>query len=1574
MTETQKRIKAYQKLLPELRERVIAVALLLAMSTSMLSSASFAWLTISRRPEVTNISTNIAANGNLEVALATGDGTKAPDESKEGDSAATDGQSVASANITWGNLINLADPSYGLENLTLRPAKLNTDDLEESPLIAAIYKQDGRISGTNDNFTYTSWVTPEVEGAEGYFGKATGLGVRGISSVKKEMTAFEETANVHKSLADALNDDAKNAYKAITANKDWMNALARMMGTHLTATMNSDEKYTNVEVTEADLKSLIAMYDALIDVYEIEAQALAHMINWQLYLAHGGDTTAYTSWQTEFAEGEEGTNPILLETAQWPTTTTADAALGINAGDLVVKTVQDGDTTKVVKLDNIKTFRTDYKMLKDDVAKMRTILAGTEYRWNASGLSKIVNNLVDTDKCLIKKKGESNYRTVSELKTYLLGNLVDAAMNWMNAEVFVKINNGVLYNLDKLVGAKIEISGMKISASIEKGISATANLTATIATDVEGDSDFKLMMDARKASLDTGADDDAGELVAQDTYGLAIDLWVRTNAPETYLTLEGNVLTQPNYDPVKTIDINGNQTNLHTFSRDVEIQVEDENGNPAYDEEGNLKTETVTRNYELYKIVTGTGENQITTWYQANTHDPFTLLEGEEEPKEKKVYNPIVIGYEGENRVWNQDSDTQISTDATTQGSGSCYIYYSSTPEDQARSMELLKSMHVAFIDADNELLAEATMDTANSFEDGGRTIVPLVLNKDSTTVEVNKEEVRTITQLEQNVPMLITAIVYLDGAELTNDKVLAAGDIQGQLNIQFGSSEPLTPIRDLNLESAVRTVSATVSPTEFDYDTQGDNMTSTVTLKVNGDRPNNVKGFFLRQISSTQGTPEEPIEFHYDTQTDSWIGTYTFKSPGTYVLRSVHVDGQEQLLGGDLPTVTIKGFGINSLSWGENGNYATVMSAESAYSTDVTVGFGGQKQPKTVEGRFVREDGGVVSVKFQLNSTTNLWEGRATFRSSGVYTLNMLVIDGDYVEVDSTRQKSMDITLGMYADITYYGQETSFKYTPGEMPSLLPMDVTIRDDNDNAMSGFTSAKLVYKNAAAQYMKMDTDLTWNGKRYSGNLKTEEHGGPGNWVFEEVEITIGKNVSHIRRAPGAPVFEIISPNEPSWAGMVTTVPYAVVPSGGASMQVNIKDSMTAAASAIINGQEIFGTIDGNTDKEGISKWKFPIPTSDRTGQNGTWTMSEVRVWNYFDKDGNYITRAKNDDGSWGEWTGGKTFTEAQHTMTVIHKVNVSFPKNEGNGDDNLIKEYTGGTFLTDREVSGVNVRFDIPGVTDIPDGVTFKVESLSYTYSDDETLKYGGYSVTSTDNLPYSLQAGEAFTMEFNNGVVESQDGKEYATVTQKTGNVKVKYAGVYTPYEMKFTIDGQPFPSIYQLEMGAPKITYETAAPRVQVSATSPSSTTDKAYVKHTGTRKVTVTYATYAAGKSADGTVANVCYTASVADYWIYSYVNLTQPTVTIEMSGMGGASTATLSFGSSARIYSEKAGTTISQFSWTGNGGCKRWIGSYTSATGMSESRTIAGSITADTLVLTDSNNTTYKVAANITINNPY
>ena len=71
MNETQRNIKALKAALPGLKERVLAVALLLVMSAATMTSATFAWITLSRAPEVTNVATNIAANGNLEIVGGT---------------------------------------------------------------------------------------------------------------------------------------------------------------------------------------------------------------------------------------------------------------------------------------------------------------------------------------------------------------------------------------------------------------------------------------------------------------------------------------------------------------------------------------------------------------------------------------------------------------------------------------------------------------------------------------------------------------------------------------------------------------------------------------------------------------------------------------------------------------------------------------------------------------------------------------------------------------------------------------------------------------------------------------------------------------------------------------------------------------------------------------------------------------------------------------------------------------------------------------------------------------------------------------------------------------------------------------------------------------------------------------------------------------------------------------------------------------------------------------------------------------------------------------------------------------
>ena len=138
--------------------RKITVALALSLvCLVLLLSASYAWYTMSLRPEVNGIETNIGANGSLEIALLNGASFVDPTliRSKPGDSAVE--QDLTLSNLSWGNVVDLSDESYGLSEVSLYPARLNLTQngngswsTESNILLYAEYGLDGRISDLYD--------------------------------------------------------------------------------------------------------------------------------------------------------------------------------------------------------------------------------------------------------------------------------------------------------------------------------------------------------------------------------------------------------------------------------------------------------------------------------------------------------------------------------------------------------------------------------------------------------------------------------------------------------------------------------------------------------------------------------------------------------------------------------------------------------------------------------------------------------------------------------------------------------------------------------------------------------------------------------------------------------------------------------------------------------------------------------------------------------------------------------------------------------------------------------------------------------------------------------------------------------------------------------------------------------------------------------------------------------------------------------------------------------------------------------------------------------------------------------
>ena len=171
-----------------LRNKLIAAISMLLVSSIMMVSSTYAWFTLSTAPEVKNISTTVAGNGSLEIALMPTDGLLSSITAGAVGSTAT----LKEKNVKWGNQVDLSDEAYGLSAISLNPAQLNYAKPEGAaegtaavfvpgkPLAIAKYGFDGRIAGLD---AQSVGVKSRYEG-KGF--DSTNYGVRAIGELNDD--------------------------------------------------------------------------------------------------------------------------------------------------------------------------------------------------------------------------------------------------------------------------------------------------------------------------------------------------------------------------------------------------------------------------------------------------------------------------------------------------------------------------------------------------------------------------------------------------------------------------------------------------------------------------------------------------------------------------------------------------------------------------------------------------------------------------------------------------------------------------------------------------------------------------------------------------------------------------------------------------------------------------------------------------------------------------------------------------------------------------------------------------------------------------------------------------------------------------------------------------------------------------------------------------------------------------------------------------------------------------------------------------------------------------------------------
>ena len=1095
MTETQKRIKAYKKALPFLKERVGVVALLFIMSITMVGSATFAWITLSRAPEINGLATTIASNGNLEIALSDLDG-EAPDETKIGDGSGN----ILESNLTWGNLINLSHESYGLSNLTLRPAVLNTGSLLTKPLYSVEYTSDGRISNVVSDFAYTNY--EEQGGAYDFFvPDVTKYGVRAISSVTySSVVGDTKLQNLNKAVEQKF-ATSDNSFKALWNNTDYMNSITGLAGVYLSWRMSDDENGGNVD---QDCTSYVAIVYEMLNAYKDclyktgETVLAAVNLHYFVYCNQNGK---------EFKE--------------------------FTMDQLHDGTVKSAMTSAKITVAGLDPYLADYKTFHGTAAQNYT--DGT--------YSKFVTNVYEP-----YTKNETIGWVLMSTYINVMANINTATINGTAAQslgagdmlslafassIVCELKSGLIWNMDWFYGGNVSVQNVKtqlmgqtktineIRTSAKQAVTnGTKSTFPIIATTTQA---------AEKAAQGGLAATDA---VAADSYGMVVDFWLRTNSANSLLTLAGDIVTEQ----VPLLDAEGNQI------------VDEETG--------------------------------------------------------AAVFETVVTGYSGVNRIWEKgDPELPIPNESSTsQGSGSCYIFYPETPEDQVQALEMLSAMRVAFIDDEGNLLAQADMDTTKAFESMGRVLVPLQLRAKSIVTGTDEngndivENAFYITELVQNEATRITAIVYMDGARLENKNVLASGSIKGQLNIQFGTSEDLKALDD-DVKSEYYDITVTADKTEFDGYDPANKPKVNLELVLNGMDADNIKGQFVSYISSTQGANQPEFSFEKGDG-NVWNAEVEFTGSGNFQLRSIRINGVDYPLSTEnIITVEIPGITVSSLyCTGWTSGTKKVMTADSFYTLDstLTLNIGKESVPKKVQGVFVNDSAQNVTVDY-VRQDNGEYKAATTFTTGGTYKMTYIIIDGTYVPLAESMQKTLELYLGLktqvflgipmtesyqqrVADIDdamaaeiaaykaansgmtqeelnagiasinakykaqkdalyneVYGEDAmNLKQTASgyeivydaSEPMFMEASCIILDDKGNPIRALEDVVLQYGSGASN--KLDSDMTWNSAtgRYEGRLSFNT---PNNYSFNKLEIGKDEETKNvISVALSAPTVKAISP--------------------------------------------------------------------------------------------------------------------------------------------------------------------------------------------------------------------------------------------------------------------------------------------------------------------------------------------------------------------------------------------------------------------------------------------------------------
>lgn len=509
-TEKNREEKKRKVVMPAgIRNKMVAAVSMLLVASIMMVSSTYAWFTLSTAPEVTGITTNVGANGNLEMMLLNKDSFNSTEENLGVESGVNDSmaaQKVTLANLKWGNLVDLADQSYGLQSIVMNPARLNIQGdttngykLDSALLKAPSYTSDGRVLDVDKNTQTSGYSTDGTWKWDENADNAYGVRVIGTTSgVTERLTAYRAAISAR---AAAIESAKNNARQSLLVNGQ---ALANIV---VKAALEENPSFA-----KADLETLQTLVAQLKTANDAAGEAIV-----QTVLAYNlsNQNAVENFTDADVAKLKEAFNGATAGTLPGTFTRAADTS---KTGDIAQP---DGTSTAVTKWSD------NNANIASAGQKLQTLLGENNDSYTYTEITGVVNMLINKE-----------YATVGGVKNPSRDDAQDI-INYMTANnmvlaVEMESGSGIYADIAELVG-DYTAAGLKVHVKYN---ALEMDVTTNMSTKVVTNDTLPMIPKLNVGNAPAATLDDSVKPLLTDHYGYALDFGFRTNAAASELQLQ----------------------------------------------------------------------------------------------------------------------------------------------------------------------------------------------------------------------------------------------------------------------------------------------------------------------------------------------------------------------------------------------------------------------------------------------------------------------------------------------------------------------------------------------------------------------------------------------------------------------------------------------------------------------------------------------------------------------------------------------------------------------------------------------------------------------------------------------------------------------------------------------------------------------------------------------------------------------------------------------------------------------------------------------------------------------------